>query len=660
MTDAILDITDGTTRISLINPSSGFHLVSWIPAITDYKGGGVFQNPPLADWQQLRLANWATAEENFGLHVNGANQNGVALMLQQIRQLLEKANQYWTTDWQNDPVWLEARASCETNTRYCLIAKGRLGNDQNYYQQPFTGRKSTMRDLPLIIERRAWLDNIPGVGNATPISNLQTFNGITFGTVDDTGARIPVTGLNELFLSNRRVNQNFTHIFNFDASGASFSANLLDTIPMTFFPASPATGDIIYFGIDTSITDAGPIYAPIIFDLSVAMVGISIVWERWNGSSWASITANGTQEFFGLVGIGSVTFSAVTQEETTVNGITAYWIRVRVTSVGTATRPVQQNRNPYIANWPYFEVQSSAILGDISALVRSIFLTGDTLALPTDIFIGLRSVSRGENFTAYLNASDENNPSGIDANLTVGSFEVEGRSPSGKIYEYTPGGTGSDVNLFYYTFDTAIIPEFYGVYRMFIRSGQQNGLSGDIQLRATISLNLAGNIIFTTDYQSLILPSLPAWGVLDMGQINIPSVGGVKSSESINDFRINIEANILATGGTIQVTDIILIPTDECAVAASGTNFTPTNDRYIEIDSINYPKHHIRANIKDESDDSIIQTWQTKSNGQLIAQANERQRYWVTFITSGETTAADNASVQMQDVQRYLSLRGEQ
>lgn len=51
MTDAILNITDGTTTISLIDESSGFHLVNWIPAITDYKGGGVFQDPPLADWR---------------------------------------------------------------------------------------------------------------------------------------------------------------------------------------------------------------------------------------------------------------------------------------------------------------------------------------------------------------------------------------------------------------------------------------------------------------------------------------------------------------------------------------------------------------------------------------------------------------------------------
>lgn len=176
MTDAILAITDGTIRINLINPSSGFHLISWNPAITDYKGGGVFQNPPLADWRQLRVGKWDTAIEPMELHINGANPNGAATILQELRQLLEKANQYWTTDWQNDPVWLEAKAKCETNIRYAVIVKGRLANDRNYFDQPFIGQIATMQNLPLQIERRAWLSNQPGTGTATNISAVQYYD----------------------------------------------------------------------------------------------------------------------------------------------------------------------------------------------------------------------------------------------------------------------------------------------------------------------------------------------------------------------------------------------------------------------------------------------------------------------------------------------------
>lgn len=90
MMDAILEVTDGTTIISLINPSSGFHLISWIPGIMDYKGGGIFQDPPLADYRQLRVGKWATVEENMSLHIDAANPDGSAYALQELRRLLKK------------------------------------------------------------------------------------------------------------------------------------------------------------------------------------------------------------------------------------------------------------------------------------------------------------------------------------------------------------------------------------------------------------------------------------------------------------------------------------------------------------------------------------------------------------------------------------------
>ena len=40
---------------------------------------------------------------------------------QDLRRLLEKAINYCVTDWQNEPVWIETRGICETNTRYAII-----------------------------------------------------------------------------------------------------------------------------------------------------------------------------------------------------------------------------------------------------------------------------------------------------------------------------------------------------------------------------------------------------------------------------------------------------------------------------------------------------------------------------------------------------------
>jgi len=671
MTDAILNITDGTTTISLINPSSGFHLINWVPAITDYKGGGVFQDPPLADWRQLRVGKWATAQENFGLHVNGANPDNAAYELQEIRRLLLKANDYWNTDWQNTPVYLEAKAKCETNTRYCLVVKGRLGNDRNFYNQPFTGNASTLQDLPLEIERRAWLSSVPGVGIATEISNLETFNEVIFGTVDDTGAREPVTGLHELYLGNRQSNQNFTHIFNYDDSLTSFSANLLDTIPMTLFPASTAVNDIVYFGIQTSITNAGPIHCPIVFDLSTpasSTTSYDITWEYWSGATWTAPTTGGDQEELSEVGIGTVSFNVQQNQATTsVNGVTGYWFRARLSALtGTFTRPIQQNRNPYIANWPYFEVQSDQIGGDITALARMLILdegTEGAIGLDIDnILIGLRSISRGSSFTPYINASTGHNPSGITVTASLGSITANNASPSGNIFEWTPGSAMPASAIVYFAFDATISTEYYGRFRILVRAKQNSGSAGDIQLRISFVNGLVTNALPISQYKTVQTSvASNGWGVLDFEEISLPG-GKVTDNEILESMTVAIDANVLATGGTLQIADIILIPVDEFALfldRVSSGNETFEGE-YIDVDSINYPKYDIRANKKNYSDNSVIVPWQTRSNNQLISQANTRERYWF-FFNAGDgdvNYAAQYASIQVQHVQRYLSLRG--
>jgi len=669
MTDAILEITDGTTTISLINPSSGFHLVSWVPAITDYKEGGVFTNPSLADWRQLRIGKWATAQENFGLHVNGANPDGVAFMLQELRRLLEKANAYWTADWQNTPVYLKVKARCETNTRYCLVVKGRLGNDRSYFVQPFIGGRSTMQDLPLLIERMAWLENAPGNGTLTEIDNLETFNGVNFGTVDSTGARDSVTALEDLYISGRRCNQNVTHIFNYDASATSFSANLLNTIPMTLFPASTAVGDIVYFGIQSSLTDTGPVFPPLVFDLSVAAAATSyaITWEIWSGSSWGSVSTEGDQVKFGETGIGTVNWKPPTQATTSINSVTAYWIRARLSSLtGAFTRPVQQNRNPYFANWPYFELQSTAIMGDIPALIQALFLDkGSDIGAPIDLqihdlLIGLRSVDRGSNFTAYLNASDENNPTGITISLVVGSFVASGISPSGKIAEWTPAGTVANQTVWSIIIDQTIVTEYYGSFRAFLRVKQNSGSADDIKVRIELLSGGGLNAILTTEYQSVPLLTSPAFGILDFGKIEIPG-GKLNDSELFQDFEIQVDAKVLATGGTLQLVDFILIPIDEFAISSLKPSNGPATEsgQFVELDSVTYPKYHVRSLLKVQPNSYVIDTWETRSNNQFIAQSNTRQRYWVIFNAErGQSNVGINASVQVTHNAQYLSLRG--
>ena len=88
------------------------------------------------------------------------------------------------------------------------------------------------------------------------------------------------------------------------------------------------------------------------------------------------------------------------------------------------------------------------MLGDISALAR---IKIDNVGLGTAgvecinrVFVALRSVSRGDNFTAFLNAANVQNPAGVT--LTYGANTanfVSSLSMTGNFARYQSGAAGT-------------------------------------------------------------------------------------------------------------------------------------------------------------------------------------------------------------------------
>lgn len=178
---ATLKLTDGTTEIELTNNSilknSGLYLNNIRPQIAQYKGGGTYRSSPFADGRRLVDTKYENVIETFELKARQLGQDVMALTMQEIRRLLVKAAEYWTTTWQNEPVWLEARASKETNTRYAIVVNGTIPDDENYWNQPFLQplRTTVMDNLTMIIERQHWLATQPGTGTATLISAVEPY-----------------------------------------------------------------------------------------------------------------------------------------------------------------------------------------------------------------------------------------------------------------------------------------------------------------------------------------------------------------------------------------------------------------------------------------------------------------------------------------------------
>lgn len=176
---AVLKITDGTDSVSLIGPGTGYRLQDWRPAIVEPKGGGVWSDSPLADGRRLSMTRWSTAIETFDLALNGYNQEAVIAEARALRRLLEKARLYWTAAYVPGPVWIEARADCETNSRYAAILDYRTPEDDNPYGTGFSGALPLMSGLTLAVERGHWLSSPPGQGECLPTSDQTA--GYTYG-----------------------------------------------------------------------------------------------------------------------------------------------------------------------------------------------------------------------------------------------------------------------------------------------------------------------------------------------------------------------------------------------------------------------------------------------------------------------------------------------
>lgn len=166
--NAILQITDGTTTFDLLP-----WLKDWTPSLPGLKGGGTFLSGVFSDGRRPVLSNFDNAVETFYLIPNGTNQDGVINKLQTLRQLLQKGREYWTTSWQDSPVYIAARGSRETNTRYAVIVDWSMPNEDNPYAQPFYSKQSAMQDVSLILEHEHWQDNVPGEASCVLVNNIE-------------------------------------------------------------------------------------------------------------------------------------------------------------------------------------------------------------------------------------------------------------------------------------------------------------------------------------------------------------------------------------------------------------------------------------------------------------------------------------------------------
>jgi hypothetical protein len=690
---AIFKLTNGTQSVDLLGLAEGVSLDTWRQAVAQYKSGGTFQQSSLADGRRLVDKRFAEIRETLQIKIGA----GVAItqdvsigILHELFALMECASNYWVSDWSNAPVWLESKASCETNTRYALVVTANFVDLDNIYGDPFYSN-AAFANLTMVIERGHWLDNEPGSATATEISAVETYSGVNYGNVDDSEVREPVTS--GVYLTNMRGVENITHVFTWSAANG-WSANLLggpfpyDLIDVA--GAAPAINDLLYFGIEFNAPAApGQELRSLVLDIGTAQTGISLVWEYYWGGAWLPLpsvqdnTAVGGQplDTTGVNSIHWVIPTAVPSSLVIVNGITAQWIRARVTAVpGPVVAPTQQNRNPYMIDWPYTEIQSDKIAGDIDSLARiklvvesqdGASVTGVEDLFYSRVIMGLRSMSRGANFTAYLNADDDAvaNPAGITFSCAGGVFTIASVPSISPVTQAGAFGAGvtAPTDAYTWTLDTSIAAEYYGTFRAYaVFRGTTT--FGNVVTRLKIKLGAGGETISSP---AQISPGTTfEFLLMEYGKITIPQPGILTTDDPMTvELIINIE--LVGAGASGYLIDLVLIPVDEWAIDTQDTvndgDSTIEEGRYLDIDSVINPKTPLRSLARTVATDEVTGIYLAVKNGPAILHPNSRQRLWALMcapLSPGSTTwVADIrtcASIQIEKVQRYLGPRGTQ
>lgn len=508
------------------------------------------------------------------------------------------------------------------------------------------------------------------VAHDDPTENAPILYIVTEDSVYSFGAEASCS--QQAFVANKHNKAQLTDIYHYDSSTGLFSTNLLgETLPYAFLPTGPNTNDIVYYGCQTGIPDSGP-FCSLVHDIGTALTVCTVTWQYWNGA-WVAFgagTLTDNTSGFTQTGVHSVHWATPADWVTTaVNGVTGYWVRAIMTG-GPGVAPTQQNRQIYTVVTPFVEIASAQVGGDIAALARLSLLnssygaSGATALNVGEVICGLRSISRGSNFTPFINLSDEQNPTGITvtaSGASGGAFATDVQSPTGRVLEWTPTGVEAITARGSFVIASNLLSEYFGTFHVFIRCRQLAGSAGDIGVRFRISKSGSSGVAYTSETKYTTLVSTVNLDVLDFGLLTLPVISTLAGA-TWGDITFAIDCSCSnAAAPHLKLIEFILMPVDEWAIdCLDPNNLNSFGANYLEIDGITYPKSK-RVAFTTSVAGAIETNWKAITNGPPVLQANAQQRLWF-FQKRYSSVWLSNFElcdiVQAYKSQRYLSMRG--
>ena len=494
---------------------------------------------------------------------------------------------------------------------------------------------------------------------------------ITYTIETDAGRSATCT--KEVIISNKHNRAQITHVFRYDQSAGTYTELIAAGWPQPLFPfgggITPAVGDCLYIGINIAYPNYGPFWS-IVYDLSQACRGITFtVTASTGGPGWAAPTyysdnTNNLSE----IGVSSYHFQpALNFHHQAVNLVNAWWIKLEITAIdANYTVPIQQNRNIYTITNPFFDIDHAQVKGDLPVLARTLLYSrahdasNFATAYPKKVYLATRRLSRGEDFTPFLNASGWQHPNGLSygsagANLTVvedntlGAFGVV-PSPTGQISHYDPGVLARALQTeSTWTFAYNIAKQYAGRHAAYIRCMRDAGSNDHtVALQICYGSTPPYQTIFQT--KTVFVSTTEFCTYIDTFSI----MEDLMEDDYIYNLKINLMIGTPTAGvNDLFIYDVALMPVDEFVYAAETDNSLLIKGYYLDIDPIGNPKT-FRSLTKDEATDDYVAPFTRLSRGPWVLNPRTTQRVW--YFTPGDMHISH--AVQQFGVNRYFDLRG--
>ncbi len=459
----------GATTIDLLNTSG------WIPPRAGAGDATLPEGTILGEYEEI--------PERHVLNLYQTSTDNLAAKIVELVSVLRAAARHARNpDEQPTPVYLIDQLTGETNPRYALVTGAleithpellTIGVELDHHIE---------KNGVTIVRRHPWISGVPGT--------LPTAKTLTATDGPASPTRVHV--------ANFRDANAITHVYAYDTSAGTYSANLIAG-NADLFPAAPAAGDMLLIGSTDgpfhhavlNLSQAAAFACGVVVGYVTAVGPPPTVTALAAGSQF-TLFPNGDQDAI-FKSTGDWVVSAKppnTWAAVTLNSAACWWIAVKLNTFTSFTTQPHQTTGVaiYAQKKNYIDIPASAFAGDMppTCLMEMATPWGSTTApgmgAVSKVIAGARSEGLGT-FDAALNWGGYDNPT--DWALATGTDATQVADPE------SPGGyclsidfaTNSSMVVRGSLTGTGKAASWRGSFRPYITLKQIGGSPGDIRVK---------------------------------------------------------------------------------------------------------------------------------------------------------------------------------